>query len=206
MDGKWLASGVLRDVRRGKRLTQRALAHLATVPQPTISDIESGRREPSLTLLSKLVEASGQALEIRLVPLDRYSAVATSRRIAERLDPGHDGDIAEFVGADGALRAVLDFRDALRRAEPSEFDRLIGPPPTVTGFTAWDAFLAGVIEDECAHRNVSPPGWTNDERRFAKPFWYLSENKALHQWEFDTAPAALVRHGVLAAAAELESV
>ncbi len=50
------------------------------------------------------------------------------------------------------------------------------------------------------------PRWTNDRRRFAKPFWYLSENPALHQWELATAPAAFVRHGVLAAADELESV
>ncbi|MGH9017677.1 MAG: helix-turn-helix domain-containing protein [Acidimicrobiales bacterium] len=187
-------------------MSQRALAGLADVPQPTISEIESGHREPSLTLLSRLAEASGQTIEIRLAPLDRYSAVATSRRIAGRLNPKPAGEVSESVREDGALRAVLDFRGALRRAEPSELDRLINPAPTVTGFTRWDAFIAAVVEDECARRNVAPPRWTNDQRRLAKPFWYLSKNPALHDWELETAPAAFVRHGVLAAVAELESV
>jgi len=188
-----------------KKLTQRALADLADVPQPTIAEIESGRREPSLTLLSRIVEATGQAVEIRLVPLDRYSALATTRRIAERLDPSAPGNGSESTREDGALRAVLDFRDALRRAEDSECAHLVGLPPIPTGFTRWDAFLAAVVEDECASRHVAPPRWTSDRRRFAKPFWFLSKNPALHDWELETAPAAFIRHGVLAASAELES-
>ena len=66
--------------------------------------------------------------------------------------------------------------------------------------------LKRLVEDECARKDVLPPRWTEDRRRFVKPFWYLSENPALHQWELETAPAAFVRHGVLAAADELESV
>jgi transcriptional regulator with XRE-family HTH domain len=206
VEGKWLASKVVRDLRRRKGLSQRALARLAGVPQPTISEIEGGRREAGLTLLSNLAEACGLSLEINLVTLDRYSAAATSRRIAQRLHPGPDGVAPDPARVDGALRAVLNFRDALRHCEPDEIERLIGAPATVTGNTGWDAFLAAVVEDECARKNVSPPRWTNDRRRFAKPFWYLSENQALHEWELETAPAAFIRHGVLAAAAELESV
>ena len=197
---------MVRDLRQSRNLSQRALARLANVPQPTISEIEGGRREPSLTLLSKLAEATGQTVEIHLVDLDRYSAVAASRRIAQRLGPGSDGSDSESLRIDGALRAVLDFRDALRRSPPNEIDRLVTAPPTVTGFTPWDAFLAGVVEDECARKNVVPPPWTNDRRRFVKPFWYLSENAALHEWELETTPTGLLRHGVIAAAAELESV
>ncbi|HVC71880.1 MAG TPA: helix-turn-helix transcriptional regulator [Acidimicrobiales bacterium] len=206
MEGKWLASDFVRGLRRSGNLSQRALARLADVPQPTIAEIEAGRREPGLTLLSTLAEATGQILELRLSALDRYSTVAVARRIAQQLDPDDGDDRSEGIRVDGALRAVLDFRDALRRSEPSQFDRLVVPAPALTGFTHWDAFLAGIVEDECARRNVSPPRWTNDQRRFAKPFWYLSDNVALHEWELETAPAALVRHGVLAAAAELESV
>lgn len=200
-----MASRLLRDLRRNEKLSQHALARLADVPQPTISEIERGRREPSLTLLSKFAEATGRALEIRLVPLDRHSAVATSLRIADLLR-SEPGTASESVRVDGALRAVLDFRDALRRCESDGIDRLISVPPTETGFTSWDAFVAAVVEDECARKDVVPPRWTDDPGRFVKPFWYLSENPALHQWELETAPAAFVRHGVLAAEAELESV
>ena len=81
MDGAWLASRVLRDLRKDRQLSQHALARLAHVPQPTISEIEAGRRDPGFTLLSRLVEATGLSLQIGLVPLERYSAVAISRRI-----------------------------------------------------------------------------------------------------------------------------
>ena len=176
------------------------------MPQPTISEIEGGRREPSLTLLSKIIEATGQTFEIRLVPLERYGAVATARRIEERLRSKPEGHASDAIRTDGALRAVLDFRDALRRSDSDELDLLVSGPPNVTGFTPWDALMAAVVEDECARKDVASPRWTNDRRRFAKPFWYLSKNPDLHQWELETAPAAFLRHGVLAAADELESV
>src|ERR1039458_1283370 len=171
MEGEWLASELVRDLRRQTGLSQRALARTAGVPQPTISEIEGGRREPSLTLRSKLAEATGQSLEIGLVPLERYGAVATARRIEERLRSEPEATTTDAIRTDGALRALLDFRDALRRSGPDELKRLISAPPNVTGHTPWDALLAAVVEDECARKDVVPPRWTNDRRRFAKPFW-----------------------------------
>ena len=79
-------------------------------------------------------------------------------------------------------------------------------PPGYDGRDAVDTLIAAVVEDESATRGGVPPSWTNEESRFARPLWYLSDNKALHAWELATAPGAFVRHGVLAARAELEGV
>jgi transcriptional regulator with XRE-family HTH domain len=54
-------------------LSQRALAARAHVRQPAISRIESGRQEPTLATLSRLVEACGQELRLRVEDgIDRH--------------------------------------------------------------------------------------------------------------------------------------
>jgi transcriptional regulator with XRE-family HTH domain len=206
MDGKSVASSQVRDIRRRAGLSQRALAARAGVPQPTIAEIESRRREPSITLLSRLAEAAGYELRLELQPLLPRSAVATANRVRDRL-AGTEGDgWSPSLRDDAALRAVIDFKDGLVSATDRDFGRLVDAPPSLTGDSRWDAFIAAVVEDESATRDVPPPHWANEKTRFTRPFWYLSENTALHAWELATAPGAFVRHGVLAAKEELESV
>lgn len=61
------AGAVLREARRRSGLSQAELARRAHVTQPVISAYESGRREPGLSMLTKLVEASGHTLRIDLI-------------------------------------------------------------------------------------------------------------------------------------------
>lgn len=62
-----MSSGaVLRGARRRAGLTQQQLAARAGVTQSVISAYESGHRQPALTTLAALVEASGFDLEMRL--------------------------------------------------------------------------------------------------------------------------------------------
>jgi transcriptional regulator with XRE-family HTH domain len=206
MDGKALSSALLRELRRQLGLSQRALAQTAGVPQPTIAEIEAVRREPTITLLSKIVESAGLAIEVRLVPLDPQSAVAAANKVKDRLTGSAGAGLPIAIREDGALRAVLDLKDALRRSDRDQFTVLVEFPPSLIGDTRWDAFMAAVVEDEAATKNLPPPRWTNDPSRFNKPFWYLSDNRELHTWELTTAPGAFVRHGVFAAKDELESV
>ena len=202
MDGKHKAAEILRSLRRCRGLTQRDLARLAQVPQPAMSAIESARREPSLSLLSSIVESAGFSLHVTLTPLVRLGVVNIARRLSEVLEGERDSRQSE----DAALRLSLSFRDAIRRASDNELGELIGDPPILVGDPRWDAFLAATVEDECARRSEPTPRWVNEAARFVKPFWHLSENPSLHQWEFATAPAAFVRHGVLVAEEELASV
>ena len=206
MDGKSVSSELVRELRRRTGLTQRALAAAAGVPQPSIAEIESGRREPSISLLSRLAEGTGHEVKVELQKLDPRSAVATANRVRDRLSGPSGEGWSDALRQDGALRAVIDFRNALRSASAPGLARLVDAPPGLTGDTRWDAFIAAVVEDESATRDIAPPYWTNEGCRFVRPLWHLSDNKALHSWELATAPGAFVRHGVLAAKEELESV
>ena len=202
MDGRQAAAEIIRSLRERHHLTQRDLAQLAGVPQPTISSIESGKREPSLSLLSSIVESVGEALRIGVVPATPFSGVATSDAIRHLIRRSETGDAVD----DSILRRLLSFRDVIQQASPEEVIDLITSPPSLIGDARWDACVAAVVEEECARRDVAPPRWVNDAQRFVKPFWFLSKIPALHQWEFETAPTAFIRHGVIAAADELASV
>ncbi|MGQ0846821.1 MAG: nucleotidyltransferase domain-containing protein [Sporichthyaceae bacterium] len=61
------ARDLIRRARNDARLSQSELAIRAGVAQPVISAYESGRREPSLPTLTKLVEATGHRMDIQLV-------------------------------------------------------------------------------------------------------------------------------------------
>jgi hypothetical protein len=107
---------------------------------------------------------------------------------------------------DSVLRFAISFRDVVRDANDALLHELVDDPPDGTGSAQWDAFLAAIVEDETERRNIVPPPWVNDRSRFLKSLWHLSKNPALHEWEFETAPAAFLRHGVVVATEELESV
>lgn len=62
------AAALLRGARLAARLTQQQLAARAGVTQSVISAYESGRRQPALSTLRRLVSAAGLHLDLRLVP------------------------------------------------------------------------------------------------------------------------------------------
>jgi transcriptional regulator with XRE-family HTH domain len=57
------ADQVLRQARRRSDLTQRQLAALTGIAQPTIARIESGESVPRVDTLDRLLEACGEELE-----------------------------------------------------------------------------------------------------------------------------------------------
>ena len=54
-------------------MTQAELAAAAGVTQQVISAYETGRRDPTVTSLMRLVQATGFELRWRLVPLDYHN-------------------------------------------------------------------------------------------------------------------------------------
>jgi hypothetical protein len=59
---------MIREARRRAGLSQQDLARRAGVHQPAIARWESGRTEPSLATLQRLVTASGFELRLMLIP------------------------------------------------------------------------------------------------------------------------------------------
>lgn len=60
------SAAILKEARRSSQLTQTELAVRARVTQSVISAYESGRREPALSTLTKLVEAAGFQVNVGL--------------------------------------------------------------------------------------------------------------------------------------------
>jgi transcriptional regulator with XRE-family HTH domain len=75
---------LIRIARRRAGLTQAALARRAATSQTAISAYESGRRSPSVATLSRILDAAGFELRMRLAEPDTHDV---TRRIAESLLP-----------------------------------------------------------------------------------------------------------------------
>jgi transcriptional regulator with XRE-family HTH domain len=67
-----VAAGLIRTARDRASLTQWELAELAAVTQQTVSAYETGRKEPTLPTLQRLLAAAGFELRVRLEPIDRH--------------------------------------------------------------------------------------------------------------------------------------
>jgi transcriptional regulator with XRE-family HTH domain len=71
-------------------LSQRRLAEIAGVTQPTVARIESGVIQPTFERLLELVRACGLDLDVRVVPLDEDAWTVAQRGLPltpdERLD------------------------------------------------------------------------------------------------------------------------
>jgi transcriptional regulator with XRE-family HTH domain len=73
------ASAFLQLARLEAGLSQRELAERAGVAQSEIARIESGKREPSIPTLQKILAGAGLELRFRLAPLDDHDQVLAAR-------------------------------------------------------------------------------------------------------------------------------
>ncbi|HEX9645004.1 MAG TPA: helix-turn-helix transcriptional regulator [Acidimicrobiia bacterium] len=67
-----VAAGLLRTARDRAGLSQADVAKQAGVTQQAISAYETGRREPTLPTLQRLLAAAGFELRLHLAPLDHH--------------------------------------------------------------------------------------------------------------------------------------
>ncbi len=70
-----VAGALLLSARTRLGLSQTAFAELVGVAQPTLSAYESGRRQPTLPTLLRLLGRAGLDLRMELVEQDRHDAV-----------------------------------------------------------------------------------------------------------------------------------
>ncbi len=70
-----VAGSLLLLARQRLGLSQTAFADLLGIAQPTLSAYESGRRQPTLPTLSRMLAKAGLELRFELADLDRHDAV-----------------------------------------------------------------------------------------------------------------------------------
>ncbi len=69
-----VAAGLLRSARDIAGLTQQELAGLAGITQQAVSAYETGRKEPTMPTLTRILHAAGLEMRIRLSPIDDHDA------------------------------------------------------------------------------------------------------------------------------------
>jgi predicted nucleotidyltransferase/DNA-binding XRE family transcriptional regulator len=79
------SAGLLRTARQRSRLSQTDLARRAGIAQSVISAYESGRREPSLPTLTRLIEATGHTLAIDVAASPERALGLPDSPLARRL-------------------------------------------------------------------------------------------------------------------------
>ncbi len=92
--------GALIKLARLKRnLSQRQLAELAGVRQPTIAEIESGRRQPSWPLLCKILAGADLEPRVQLEPYDNHDDIldATMARLTPTQRQARQRDLDTFL-------------------------------------------------------------------------------------------------------------
>jgi len=79
-----LAGNLLKVARSQIGVSQRQLGELAGMPQSTIARIESGKRQPSLPVLARILAAAELEVRINLAPYEGHDDVldATDARLA----------------------------------------------------------------------------------------------------------------------------
>jgi uncharacterized protein len=129
------AGALLREARTSAGLSQVELARRAGVTQSVISAYESGRRQPSLPTLTRLVEATGCGLEIAVRPQPPTSPRRLGGHLGRRLRSKRE-EVAAAVGRHGASN-VRVFGSVARGEETAEsdVDLLVDLPEGASLFT-----------------------------------------------------------------------
>lgn len=115
-----IAGAVLRDARLRARLSQTELARRAGVAQSVISAYESGRREPSLATLTRMVEATGHTIKLGLEENKRTIRGIPDTPIGRRLRRNHSALLA--AAARHGAKNLRVFGSVARGEDTSESD------------------------------------------------------------------------------------
>lgn len=182
--------------RQSAGLTQRGLAALAGVPQPSISELESGRQgDVTVGLLQRLLGACGAQLVA--IPTKTPSVAAVGSALRQYVARDQTGLV---------LRQLLQTNDDLSGESPGTRLALCLTAPALTGDQRVDAFLAALVEHRLGEDGLPIPEWTSRPERYIDPAWDVAGVPALAEDVHRSTPEAFRQHGVLISDADLTSV
>jgi len=171
------AAALVREARAGAGLSRSALAARTGVPVSTVSRIEDGVVDPTVTMLQRLMAAVGRQLELAAPELSDDLAIA---HLVDAWTPNAEDDIdaVDWV----ALRTFLR---RLERRSADDVAMAIATPPPRTRSPFFDNLLAAIAE-RCA-----------DEAGIARPRWCAAVPGLATPWRAPGTPR-MVRAAVAA--------
>lgn len=183
---------LLRETRRARGLTQRALAARAQISQPALAAIESSEHDTRGATLERLVTAAGYGLFT--LPTRARAASDWADEIYQELRSPRRSEAV-------ALRAVIGLNDDLTDVDPALRVALSVAPAPSCGDRRFDAAIAAVVEHHLQRDRLPIPSWVHEPARSLDIPWEVTVDVTE-----DEVPPAFRRHGVLLAESELASV
>jgi transcriptional regulator with XRE-family HTH domain len=172
--------------RKQSGLTQAQMARIAKTTQSAIAAYEAGRREPTVPVLQRMLEATGHNLVIA------FEADKSIYRIADLAR-----DIRETPAKNSQRRLRLVFEFLRELNESQQLSLRFAVEPEATGDRRFDALLASITEDSCVRGGVAPPSWVFTDQRFLDEAWWVSDLKSARVQALVNTPASFRRRGVM---------
>ena len=183
---KQRSADLLITARRQSGLTQAQMAKIAKTTQSAIAAYEAGRREPTVPVLQRMLEATGHNLLIAFEADENVYRIADLAR-----------DIRETPSKNSQRRLRLVFEFLRDINESQQLSLRFAVEPIATGDRRFDALLAAITEDSCVRGGVAPPSWVFANKRFLDEAWWVSNLKSARVQALVNAPASFRRRGVM---------
>lgn len=174
---------MLRGARTSARLTMRALAARAGVAASSIARIESGKVDPTVGMLARLLSAAGRELELGT----HRGPGPELADLADAWSRGPRGDRPDWT----RLRSFLD--QLARHPEQQGPATLRRPAPS--GSAMLDTLLAGVAEKICDDAGLPRPSWARAVPALPKS-WATPGTPAMQQTIAAATPRVLAERGL----------
>jgi transcriptional regulator with XRE-family HTH domain len=187
------AAALVREAREDAGLSRNALAAKAGVPTSTVSRIEDGSSDPTLTMLSRLIAAAGRHLSVSVEPQAKL-AISAIETLTDAYTPAAKGGKVNWTRLRGFLDQVAAHRELTAAA--------IETPPARSGDAAFDALLAGIAEKLADDAGIPRPRWTRSVPPAPTP-WETTGTPARVRQARAHAPAQLAARNIWLAARDL---
>ncbi len=183
---------IMRDIRSRARLSDEEFVAQVHLDHGAIS-VDAERL--TFEEVAHIAQGCGYTLTLLKQPNERIQTLADHIRLA----------LTEQDDEQEAFRLVCDFLIATKKADSLKALGMIEDAPTRFD-SRWDAMLAAVAEDVSHHQGFTPPIWTTDPTRIAKPWFFLSPYKYQQSYALATSPGPYAARGVFVSRESLESV
>lgn len=177
---------MLSRAREDAGLSRSALAARAGVPTSTVSRIEAGTTDPTLTMLARLITATGRQLSVTVTAAAPSHGPAIAD-LTDAYDPGNQVRKVNWSHLRGFLDQLLTHPELTADA--------IESPPRRTGDAAFDALLAGIAEKLADDAGIRRPRWTRSVPPAPVP-WEAPGTPARVQRARAQAPAQLAARNI----------
>lgn len=184
------AAALISEVRARSGLSRSALGRRAGVATSTVSRVESGSVDVTVTMLERLLGASGHRLSLQADD-DRRVALAG---LSDAWDPQPWGDEIRWT----PLRATVDYL----ALHPDELEAGISVPPPRSGSAHLDNLLAGMAEKLADDAGLSRPRWCATVPILDEP-WRSTGTPRMAAAAAAAAPSQFRHRGILLSETEL---